>query len=466
MVYKLHIGCLIVASLAFGCKSFVDIPPPKKVVIDDVIFNNPATANGALMGVYSRMENDPIPTSYIISYLCGISSDELLTTSQTSSDVEIAENNISTNNNQISNLWNAAYRYIYQANVIIEKLTESSSIVPNLKKQILGEALFIRSFWNFYLTNLWGEVPLVLTSSYTLNSKLGKSPIQDIYSQIILDLSSAIPLLNPDYVSSDGQTITAQRVRVNKSAAMALLARVFLYTENYTMAEKYSDSVISNTNLYILETDLKNTFSQTSKEAIWQLQSVELFPTPEAINFVLLSSPSTNTFNSSTLNYRLLNAFDTSESRYKEWVGIIGTNTELLYFPYKYKLVTTNSNEYSTVLRLAEQFLIRAEARARLDKIFDSKMDLDTIRARAGLPPSNVQDQSALIKAILDERQREFFSEWGHRWMDIKRAKIVDSVMQYTSIEKGSTWEKYKSLFPIPQTERNANPNLSQNTGY
>jgi starch-binding outer membrane protein, SusD/RagB family len=150
----------------------------------------------------------------------------------------------------------------------------------------------------------------------------------------------------------------------------------------------------------------------------------------------------------------------------------------LILFPYKYK-VSGNApsynqeiTEYNVMLRLAEQYLIRSEAEAENNDLTDGANDLNVIRNRAGLNDisiSNASTQAGLLAAILHERQVELFAEWGSRWFDLIRTDNVNSVMGAPGnvcTYKHGTWNAYDALFPIPQTERNNDPNLTQNTGY
>ena len=134
------------------------------------------------------------------------------------------------------------------------------------------------------------------------------------------------------------------------------------------------------------------------------------------------------------------------------------------YYPYKYKLTALSlvDTEYNMVIRLAEVYLIRAEARAEQGNIAGAQADLDTVRARAGLPPTAAGDVPGLLGAIGHERQVELVAEWGHRWLDLKRTGLAGAVL---GSEKPG-WVATDTLYPIPAGELTANPALSQNPGY
>jgi hypothetical protein len=100
--------------------------------------------------------------------------------------------------------------------------------------------------------------------------------------------------------------------------------------------------------------------------------------------------------------------------------------------------------------------------------ISGAKSDLDSIRLRAGLPASTLNDKSGLLSLILHERQVELFTEWGHRWLDLKRTSIIDNVMTTVTPQKsgGSPWQPYQQWYPIPFYDLQRDQNLIQNNGY
>jgi hypothetical protein len=120
------------------------------------------------------------------------------------------------------------------------------------------------------------------------------------------------------------------------------------------------------------------------------------------------------------------------------------------------------------VLRLAEQYLIRAEAEANEGDSTDAIDDLNVIRNRALLPNYSANVNGSLLSAILHERQVELFTEWGHRWFDLIRTNSADSVMGIIAPLKHGSWNDNndQELYPIPQTARNLDMNLTQNPGY
>ena len=118
------------------------------------------------------------------------------------------------------------------------------------------------------------------------------------------------------------------------------------------------------------------------------------------------------------------------------------------------------------VLRLAEQYLIRAEANIKLGNIQDAAADVDVIRHRAGLPNTIASTAPSLLAAIQRERRAEFFTEWGHRWLELKRSGTIDAIMNVATPLKGGTWKPTAQLYPIPMTDLQLTVNITQNPGY
>ena len=226
--------------------------------------------------------------------------------------------------------------------------------------------------------------------------------------------------------------------------------------------------------MYTLCSSLDSVFLKNNTEAIWQLPPVQPssnLATPEGQDFILNTSPVVSgSFNSTTISPQLMNSFDSGDLRKVNWISSYTGGGITYYFPYKYKVYQSSSLvEYTVILRLAEQYLIRAEAEANLGDLTDAASDLNIIRNRAGL--ANIADsiassQTALLSAILHERQVELFTEFGFRWFDLNRTGTINSVMSIVTPLKGGTWSPDWQLFPVPLLELTSDPLLVQNSGY
>ena len=443
----------------FSCKKFIEIPPPPNELVSKNVFTSDASAIAAMVGAYSRMMTNTgfasgAPQS--ITQLAGLSADEFINYSTDPNQQAFYKNTLTSSNSVVDlNLWDESYSYIYSANAVLEGLQTSTGITDNTKNQLEGEAKFLRAFCHFYLVNLFGDVPLVTSTTYQVNSVASRMPASTVYNQIIADLKDAQAVLNSDYSFSNGE-----RVQPNLWAATALLARVYLYIGNWTEAVTQSTSIINNASLYQLIPDLDSVFLKNSSEAIWQLMPVQAgYNTNEGQTFVLTGAP-----DYISITPELQSAFEIGDQRRLEWMDSISVNNQLYYFAYKYKVKSGSElTEYSMVLRLAEQYLIRAEAEAQLNDLTDATNDLNIIRTRASLPPVSAVSSEDLLTKILQERRVELFSEWGHRWFDLKRYQLGDQVLGPI---KSPGWKSTDTLYPIPKTEIINDPNLTQNPGY
>ena len=164
----------------------------------------------------------------------------------------------------------------------------------------------------------------------------------------------------------------------------------------------------------------------------------------------------------------LVKVFEANDQRFVNWVDSVSANGITYYYSYKYKqgLGSASTVENDIVLRLGEQYLILAEAYANTGDLTNAAKYLNMIRNRVGLPNTTAATQSDMLTAILHERQVELFTEWGHRWLDLKRTNTINAVMSVVCPLKGTTWNTDWQLYPIPANDLQADVNLVQNPGY
>lgn len=467
-----------------ACKKFIEVDTPSTAVSTESAFKSDQTAAAVLTGVYSGLYVQfHKPDLYGTSLYTELSADNL--------ELFDKDANFSYRDFYMHELTDASYYYwdyafnvIYVCNSAMEELQDSKYLTSSVKDRLLGEAYFMRAFCYFYLVNLYGDVPLAITSRYKVTSSLSRSPVTDVYQVINEDLAEAEKLLTDTYVGADVSKTTTDRLRPNLSAVYALQARAYLYQKRYADAEKAATKVINQTSLYNLAA-AENSFVMNSSETIWALQPVSVgYNTWEADVFLLpVEGPSFGRVLYASDN--LVKKFESGDLRKDKWLGNVtvgsGADEEIYYYPTKYKTGpdpgSTNITEYPIVLRLSEQFLIRAEARNEQDNVVGAIEDLNILRAKRRAQPtvsvpnplpaiSSPLTRDALIPIILKERQAELFTEWGHRWFDLKRTGKIDEVMKPVSEARGSAWSSYMALYPIPANDIKLNPNLSQNPGY
>lgn len=440
-----------------SCEDFVDIDPPNDQLTSTIVFQDAATVNAALANIYGQLRNQGVTNGGIsgLGYLMGHYTDELELYSTSLPGVQLfLDNIIIATDNTVLSFWNSSYNLIYATNNIIDGITNSSGLTQEDQDQFLGEAYFLRAFIHFYLVNLFGDIPYIDTVDYRVNSKISRLETNQVYQKMIDDLTLSKSLLSPNYED-------ANRVRPNKWVAASLLSRVYLYSENWDGALNEANAILSSGD-YILNTDINQVFLKNSTETLWQFDSGNAGGnTIDALTYIFNSGPPP----SSALADYFINSIETGDSRFTNWVGVVSDGSDTWYYPFKYKLNsnTGTTQECSIIIRLAELYLISAEANTQLGNTVEALARLNTIRERSNLLPVTDTNTSVILEAIYQERKIEFFTEMGHRFFDLKR---TDKATDVLSVVKPN-WESTDILLPIPESELILNPNLKpQNTGY
>ncbi|MBW8683039.1 RagB/SusD family nutrient uptake outer membrane protein [Chitinophaga rhizophila] len=481
-----HLLMLVISIvLLFGaCKKLAEVDAPDTSTSTDNVYKDNSTASAVFIGLYARISQKFFNGGLASFSVFGdLSADNL-----TLYDVNSSRHSTRYYTNDLDpkyldegqTYWHTCYDLLYTINDAIIKLSANEHLDKSVSTRLLGEAYFLRSFCYFYLVNFYGDVPLILTTDPETNAKAARTPASIIYDQMITDLSEAERLLTIDYVGADVTQFTIERVRPNLGAVNALQARIFLNQRDYNSAEAAATKVISNS-IYSLTT-LENTFLKNSSETIWGLQSVTYGINTFAGRYLLLpeSGPDGGDYNL-FLSNSLIHHFEPGDQRKISWIDSVKKGGSYYHYPTKYKIPvipgSANIGEYDIVLRLSEQFLIRAEARNEIGNTNGAIEDVNTLRSKRRapvtdditqpLPPIRQNISKVLLRQILlNERRSELFTEWGHRWFDMKRTNIIDSVMSKHALGKGASWKSYKSIFPIPSREILYNKSITQNPGY
>ncbi|MET7000360.1 RagB/SusD family nutrient uptake outer membrane protein [Chitinophaga defluvii] len=463
-IFRYILFILPLCIVASSCKKYLELNAPKDQLLDKLVFTTDESATAAVVGIYNQMVDNPYEfaagatTKYV-----SLSADELDYTVSDQDYEEYENNALMPRNAYLSLLWSPCYKYIYQSSACIAGIEKSGTITAGVKQQLLGEAKFLRAFCYFYLVNFFGEVPLITGTDFEQNAIQPKTAEQKVYEYIVTDLKDAKALLSSGYV-------TGEKVRANSWSAAALLARVYLYMQDWEKAGIAANEVIQS-GLYLPLSHPDSVFLKNSKEAIWQLMPTNSsINTREGVDFIPAVSPSALPF--FVIKEELLESFEEEDIRRKSWIGIKTVEGKDYAYPYKYKVNRTvgEIKEYYTVFRLAEQYLIRAEARAHLGQYDGSREDVNAIRKRAGLSGITAAGQAGLLAAIERERRIEFMFEWGHRWFDLKRTPAIDVSGKTRADEVLSlikpNWRSTAVIYPVPQAEIDANPFLKQSPGY
>lgn len=446
----------LMALALVSCENYLEIEPPTNQLTGKLMFEDAATVNAAFVHIYSELRETGFTNGTItgLSYLMGHYTDELELYANFPGVQTYSNNNVLPSDSSTKQLWNTGYRLIYASNSILEGVHGSTLLSEKDKSRFLGEAYFLRGFIHFYLVNLFGDVPYIDSTDYRKNSKISKLNEEEVYKRLIDDILIAKDLMP----STD---VSLANLRPNHWTASSLLARVYLYKQDWQLALNEALHVISNGS-YALNTDLSQVFLKRSSETIWQLDTRGPGNnTHEGHTFIIPAGPPSN----SVLSEHLLNGFEVGDARFVEWVGTISDGSDTWFFPNKYKLNTTSGTtaECSILFRLAELYLTAAEAQAQLGNLTEASEFLYATRNRAQLPALTSIEQDTLLETIYKERRIEFFTEQGHRFFDLKRTDRATSVLSHIK----PRWEKTDVRLPIPETELTLNPYLlPQNEGY
>lgn len=463
---------LLLAGTTTGCKKLVDVQVPIGSIAGSSVFQNDATSAAALNAVYASLYTQGnFDGNGGLGAVTGLYGDELKNQNGTPTYLALYGDGVSTTLGGVTGYWTNFYSQLYSANLAIEglKTPNGNLSYPN---QWLGEAYFLRGLLYFYLTNCYGDVPLVLSSDYLYNNTLARSPQASVYKQIVADLKQAQSLLDSKYHNAAG-AVTTDRGRPNKAAATALLARVYLYTQDWANAEAQAGSLIADATDFQL-TALSKTFLLNSPEIIWGIEpySAGLYPyqVKDAKGFYMPAGKTPASIPVvATLSDSLMAAFEAGDARKANWVGKDSVSpTAIYYYAYKYTAIGTYTapQEMIALFRLAEQYLIRAEARAQQNNLTGAAADLNTVRTRAGLSATTAAIQSDLLAAILRERRVELFTESGHRFFDLRRTGKLDALMNVLAPLKGGTWASFKAWWPIPVGDIQNDTHLTQTPGF
>ncbi len=463
IIYTLATALLLAGSLT-SCDKKLDIDPVN-TVRDELALNTSSDVEAALVGCYTGIQNVEAYGGYIQLMSDLLADDGEVTFVGTFvPPIQINRKVIIKDNGFVQAIWVNAYNVINRTNNVLANIDKLDT--PAKRLRVEGEAKFIRSAMYFELVRLyakdWGDgtpsanlgVPLVLTPTRVLDaaSQVRRNTVAEVYAQVIADLTDAeakMPVTSP-----------AAFFFANKYVAAGMLARVYLQQGRFADAGAAANRVIS-ANKYTLNPSYTDEFFSGSAAGL-------LPNSPEDIFAIQISAQS---------GRNELNTFYSIDRRGDISIEDKHTN---LYGPTDERgdLFTTSggqtySNKYDDLygnikmMRLAEMYLIRAEANALTSKPIDALTDLNTVRAAriANFVPG-VEIGTALTDAIATERRKELWME-GHRWFDLKR---TTRIVQRVDCRAGSVCSlaatSNKWAWPIPQNERLANPNVTQNEGY
>jgi len=456
----------LAAVVAFtSCDKILEVDDPIDSISSEAVFGTSQGIAALRNGFYTNHFFNNSLYLYSLDLFTCLMSDNLVATSTYYKTYY--ENSYTTSS--FTSYWNNTYNGIYLLNDFITKTSQTSADSAAIVKQYRGEACWFRAHDYFLLVNLFGGVPIVLSAAaedIETNSLMPRNTEEEVYEQIFEDLKMARELM---------ANSTEANTRITPEAATALLARCYLYDEQWQDAVNEASKLIpvadggQGTKFHLEAVD--DVFKSWSEETILQIDQ-EGYSSGRFKGYCY--SGAMFTAWGATTKYFFLSPnlvadlqADSTDLR-QHWMAHYDPQTHYdIYYPYKYKNGATPdlSTDYENqiMMRLAEQYLIRAEANAHLGNLKAARDDINCIRHRAGQADFTGTTQDEILAEIELQREKEFFCEQGHRWMDLNRTGRADYF--YTTCGY-KDWESYKRYLPIPESECLANPNLTQNPGW
>lgn len=451
--YKILITFFTGLLLLNSCEKSLDLAPISEIG-SNAFYSNTEQVETGVYAIYDGLQA-MVQTEYALTE---IRSDNSKTRTSEGEGSQFESMNVDPSNSTVALYWSNNYNVIFRANTVLEHLDAVTNAAK--KTQFEGEAKFARALCHFNLVRAFGDVPLInKVITATDKEYFNRTPKAEVFTSIINDLKDAASMLPARAATSEG--------RATKGAANALLGKVYLTTGDFAAAKTALDAV--STSEYSLMPVFNDVFyKEQNKEVIFAIEYIN----DNATDSELFSLDFTSKGRATGLNFAtndLMSVVDTADQR----------KSTLFYYETaisswecgKYRSSSSNAS-YSgndwIVLRYADVLLMQVEAiMAGGESTSDATAvaAFKAIRSRAGFETSNI---TSVTKAdLLKERRIEFAFE-DQRLYDLIRFGEADAVMSAFSA-KGEPTFAYSStdlLLPIPQRERNLNPDMAQNPGY
>ena len=378
---------------------------------------------------------------------------------------------------EFNDFWKLQYKGITQCNLVLDNLPDID-MPESSRNAITGEALFLRSYYYFLLTQVFGDVPLFTMVIPPDQLKVPRTPKSEIYAQIKADCERAAALLPTQQPAS-------QAGRPAKGTAFALAAKTSLYAGEWEKTLEYVGKV-KELGVYSLMPDYQDNFRKTTQnnaESVWEIQHANLELGVGNFLNQWWASKKYEGYGFADVTAEYTNSFEVDDPRRKftiaknneEYFGVVYKNSfsSTTFGVRKYLQAKDSVTQKAdgdinyTAIRYAEVLLWEAEALTELGRIQEAQGPLEEVRARAraqagdpatALPPVTVSDQESMRNAVRQERRAELGFEM-HRFFDLVRWGIAAQVLPGFQVGKNE-------VFPLPQTEIDLNSTLVQNSNY
>lgn len=477
---------VLVISAFIGCDDFLDLKPVSQSIAvdntdaDSILYKTASEVESALAGAYGDFKNEYYQLDYFVNG--DAQADGAYAGADNPANFQIDDYNIDAINSNVSRDWRYLYSTIGKVNNVINNVNDvpDPALTESRKKEILGEASFIRAFMYFQAVQLWGDVPLQLESVTTISIDIlpeiypllfpPRATKEEIYAQILTDLNVAL---------ANVRTTAPHKGYATQGAVNALLAKVYAtqephdwnkvkeYCDNvialgYTLMPNYEDLWTGNENC--AESIFEINYEGGSSDGNWGTKMWR------GLDWKKFNIPSND----------LVKAFDEEQDNIRKdasiiWLDVTGKWSDIhwpqTHYPFinKYRTFTEGSNQNNIFIRLADILLLKAEALNEMGDVNGAAVLVNQIRTRVHLPNTTATTQEQMRLAIEKERRLELAFE-GHRWYDLKRTgraiEVMNNATGVGGANLGYMLTENRLVWPIPQAELDKNTKLTQNPGY
>ncbi len=506
---------LLLAVVFTGCQKLTE--DPKGNLTPGTYFKSVSDLDAAVAAIYLQYSVDAAYANISAVTPC-FGSDDLGTVSFSNKQGFLVFDQLNATpdvpDNRLSNAWQGPWTAIYQANNVLANYQQVNA-TDEVKNQYAGQAYFLRAFGYYMLVRTFGPLPLI-NAPLDVDARPQRDPVDKIYEQIVSDLKTAVDDLPDNFPGAPG--------RANKRSAQSLLAEVYLtmagyplrQTANYALAAAQSDAVIKS-GQYTLVPDYAKVFTTNNNtESVFALQfnvagnlpqrlyGSSCMPQDEVplsgpagwndfypeINFFLnapVCARTEATFYDTlkirvgtTNNYNLVpwnsNATLSHHPFYKKFRAGVGDG--IVETPTSIISAGPSTNKSLDIIRYPMVLLNYAEASAMAANAptTEGYAAVNQVRRRAGLPDlAPGLSLTAFRDSVVKERAYEFAGEFGIRWYDIVRLRLLPQILANRSAQEAPIPDAVKNnpatleqryLAPIPLQEMLRNPQWKQNDGY
>lgn len=481
-IYYFFLG----ATLTLGtnsCSDYLDTEPltDRAIPLSETPYTTAAEAESLMTTIYTDLGNEYWQLDYFFN---GDGQTEIAHAgSDNVQNFQMDEYRIIATNSNVNRDWNYLFTFINNTNKILNYVDNISdpALTNSRKAEMKSEAAIMRAMYNFHGVQLWGNFPLVTKAVIGVNDENfdevyeqvypTRKPITEVYNLIISDLEGALA----------NAPASSNKYRANRGLALALLAKVYATKPNpdYAKVLDYTTQLMGQG--YSLLPNYDHLFDgahEANAESIFESNgnAGNLWAWGSSMFF------GTDWKKFNTPSYDLVNTFNTENDLVRKnssiWVSPATVGWADNYwpssaFPFMNKMRITTGHQNFYVMRYADLLLIRAEALVRQGNFTDAATLVNQVRARAnsGLTPVTIANTDDGINKILKERKLELAFE-GHRWFDLKRTGKAIEILSQQKNAAGNllpyvnNLNQNRLLWPIPQTQMDNNPNLTQNPGY